>query len=544
MHRRLFFLTKFFSVLTLFIFSFYVSAQELTLKQVKEREETAKEAVAQAQLNQRANTIVGSTPLSTLLALGEAVKDKDYAKASEYLDLRYLPEEYINLPAEDLVRQLVIVWSQQRMLDISTISDEPEGHLEDGLPKYRDLLGVLKSKGENLVIYLQRVTDDDGTKTWKISSNSVAKIPVLWQEFGYHPVAESIGQYLPDFTIADMQNWQFVSFILILLAAWYITAMFRWLMLQLVSYSDVYSKTMRRFIRVPLRLFLFFILLQWAVGHLGLSLTARVWLDSGTLSYLASLFLSLGIIEFTFALYVSRADQSQNVIAILKPLVTTLKIIMVIVIILNWFSDAGFNITTIVTGLGIGSLAVALAAQKSLENVFGAFTLFIARPIKPGDMCKFGSTRGRVEEIGLRSTKIRKLNRAVVHVPNSVIASMDLENITEIDNRQFEKRLRIRLETPLDKLKVLLNRMRDLLEHHPNIIELERYARLEEIGEDAFIIVINVYFNTGGRIKYKELEEMLNLQLLELLAELDIEIAIPQQNISINQASSTALNQS
>lgn len=543
MHRRLFFLTKFFSVLTLFIFSFCVSAQELTLKQVKEREETAKEAVAQAQLNQRANTIVGSTPLSTLLALGEAVKDKDYAKASEYLDLRYLPEEYINLPAEDLVRQLVIVWSQQRMLDISTISDEPEGHLEDGLPKYRDLLGVLKSKGENLVIYLQRVTDDDGTKTWKISSNSVAKIPVLWQEFGYHPVAESIGQYLPDFTIADMQNWQFVSFILILLAAWYITAMFRWLMLQLVSYSDVYSKTMRRFIRVPLRLFLFFILLQWAVGHLGLSLTARVWLDSGTLSYLASLFLSLGIIEFTFALYVSRADQSQNVIAILKPLVTTLKIIMVIVIILNWFSDAGFNITTIVTGLGIGSLAVALAAQKSLENVFGAFTLFIARPIKPGDMCKFGSTRGRVEEIGLRSTKIRKLNRAVVHVPNSVIASMDLENITEIDNRQFEKRLRIRLETPLDKLKVLLNRMRDLLEHHPNIIELERYARLEEIGEDAFIIVINVYFNTGGRIKYKELEEMLNLQLLELLAELDIEIAIPQQNISINQASSTALNQ-
>ncbi|MDG1731376.1 MAG: mechanosensitive ion channel [Thalassotalea sp.] len=544
MHKYISLVTRVFLALIFLTASLQVNTQELTLKQVKEREETAKEAVAQAQLNQRANTIVGSTPLSTLLALGEAVKDKDYTKASKYLDLRYVPEEYKHLSAEDLVRQLVIVWSQQRMLDISTISDEPEGHLDDGLPKYRDLLGVLKSKDENLVIYLQRVTDDNGNKTWKISSNSVAKIPVLWQEFGYHPVAESIGQYLPDFTIADMQNWQFVSFIFILLGAWYITAIFRWLMLQLVSYSDVYSKTMRRFIRVPLRLFLFFILLQWAVGYLGLSLTARVWLDSGTLSYLASVFLSLGIIEFTFALYVSRADQSQNVIAILKPLVTTLKIIMVIVIILNWFSDAGFNITTIVTGLGIGSLAVALAAQKSLENVFGAFTLFIARPIKPGDMCKFGSTRGRVEEIGLRSTKIRKLNRAVVHVPNSVIASMDLENITEIDNRQFEKRLRIRLETPLDKLKVLLNKMRDLLEHHPNIIELERYARLEEIGEDAFIIVINVYFNTGGRIKYKELEEILNLQLLELLAELDIKIAIPQQNISINQASSTALGQS
>ncbi|TRX53395.1 mechanosensitive ion channel family protein [Thalassomonas sp. M1454] len=543
MLRQFLILLKPLTLLIITLLSLSAYSQELTLKQVKEREESAKEAVAQAQLQQRANTVVGSTPLSTLLALADAVNNNDYVKASQFLDLRYLPPEHQNIPAEELVRQLVIVWGQQRMLDISTISDQPEGHLDDGLPKYRDLLGVLKSNGENLPIYLQRITDANGNKTWKISSNSTAKIPALWQEFGYHPIAESIARYLPEFTIADMQNWQFVSFILILFGSWYATAIFRWLMLQLVSYSDVYSKTMRRFIRVPLRLFLFFILLQWAVGYLGLSLTARVWLDSGTLSYLASMFLTLGIIEFTFALYVSKADQSQNVIAILKPLVTTLKIIMVIIIILNWFSDAGFNITTIVTGLGIGSLAVALAAQKSLENVFGAFTLFIARPIKPGDMCKFGSTRGRVEEIGLRSTKIRKLNRAVVHVPNSVIASMDLENITEIDNRQYEKRLRIRLETPLDKLKQLLVRMRDLLEQHPNIIELERYARLEEIGEDAFIIVINVYFNTGGRIKYKELEEKLNLQLLELLAELGIELAIPQQNISIDQASAKALNQ-
>ncbi|WNC68233.1 mechanosensitive ion channel family protein [Thalassotalea nanhaiensis] len=522
------------------LISMMATAQEPTLKQVKERQELAKQALEDAQLSSQNPAQIGNTPLSSMLALAKAIRSNDYLEAQKYFDFRILADSISVEQKTELIKQLDIVWSQHHSLDITTLSDEPQGHLDDGLPSYRDLLGVIDSSIKDVPIYLQRVKVENGKQIWKISSKTVGQIPELWSEFGYHPIAESVGEYLPEFHIFDMQNWQFVSFIIILVCSWYLTDFIRYFLIKLVSYSEVYRRTMRRFIRVPLRLFLFFIFLQWATGHLGLSIYARVWLDTGTLNYLASIFLSMGIIEFCFALYVSRASQDNNSVVILKPMVTTLKIITVIVIALNWFKDAGFNITAIITGLGIGSLAIALAAQKSLENVFGAFTLFVARPIKPGDMCKFGNTQGRVEEIGLRSTKIRKLDRKVVHVPNSTIASMELENISEIDNRRYLKRLRIRLNTPTDKLKALVEAIRKLIDEHPNTTDLERYVRFEDIEEDAFIVVVNAYSTVSGRVQYKEIEEKINFQIMQIIDQHKVELAIPEQRLSMNDLTKPA----
>ena len=511
-----------------------VQAQEVTLKEIKERESEAQQAMIDSEKIPVDKSFKGHTPLSSLLALAKAIRAENFDSAIEFFDFRYTPATMTIAQKKELVKQLDIVWSQHHSLDISILSDAPEGHLNDGLPSHRDLLGVIKTSKADIPIYLQRVPDGKGGKEWKISSHTVNQIPILWQEFGYHPLAISLGEYLPHFTIFAMHNWQFVGFIISLILAWYITALIRTLLIKVVSYSDTYSRTMRRFIRVPLRFFLFFIILQWSTGHLGLSLNARAWLETGTLSYLAAIFLTLGIIEFIFAMYASRVAQEKNAIAIIKPLVTTLKIVVVIVYGLNWFADAGFNITAIITGLGIGSLAVALAAQKSLENVFGAFTLYLARPIKPGDMCKFGNTQGRVEEIGLRSTKIRKLDRKVVYVPNSVIASMELENIAEIDNRRYQKRLRVRLNTEISRLKALTDAIRELIDNHPNTIDLERYVRFEDIDEDAFVIVINCYLTVSGRVAYKELEEKINYQVMDVVDQHDIELAIPEYNVSMN----------
>lgn len=517
-----------------------VMAQELTLKEVKERQEQAKQAIEKAAFDQRGMKANARSPLQVILSIGNALNEENYALAASFLDLRLLPRELSQQQKSELIRHLSIVWAQQNILDITLLSDDPEGHLDDGLPNNREKIGVIKTKEAVIPILLQRIEVESGVYEWRISSNTVAKIPSLWAEFGYHPWAESLSQHLPHFVILDMENWQFVSFLIILVVAWYLTALIRMIFIKIVSFSKTYSRTMRRFIRIPLRLFLFFIILQWAIGYLGLSINARVWIDTGTLSYLAAVFLSLGIIEFCFALYVSKANQEQNVIALIRPMVTTFKIITVVIIALNWFDDAGFNISAIITGLGIGSLAVALAAQKSLENVFGAFTLFFARPIKPGDMCKFGNTRGRVEEIGLRSTKIRKLNRAVVYVPNSVIASMDLENISEIDNRLYQKFFRIRLDTSYNKLTSLLISMRHLIENHESTIGLEQYIRLVDISEDAFIIVVNTYVTTRDRVKYKEYEERLNLELLQLIDQHGAHLALPQQSISIQNSPSTS----
>ena len=126
-----------------------------------------------------------------------------------------------------------------------------------------------------------------------------------------------------------------------------------------------------------------------------------------------------------------------------------------------WASDAGFNISTIVAGLGVGSLEVALAAQKTLENVIGAITLYTARPISPGDFCRFGTIKGTVEEIGLRSVTLRTPDRTLVTVPNAMFSSADVENISSRDRIRYFKQLQLQMPTSA-QLRVILGELRTL----------------------------------------------------------------------------------
>lgn len=522
--------------LCLFSISYQASAQDLTLKEMTDAA-TRSESISEEFKPQNGEELKPqNTPLAVVLAILKSVEKKELKVAATHLDLRYLPSGIEKGQGEQLIKHLGIVWSQQNIIDLSILSDQPEGHLDDGLPSYRDLLGTIHLKEDTVSVYLQRIPNGDGSQVWKISNATVSKIPELWNELGYHPLAESISAYLPRFKILDMENWQFVSLIIILLASWYLTAALRWLMQYLVSFSLRYKETMQRLIRRPLRMFLFFTGVQWAVGFLGLSISAQVWIDTGTLGYLASVFLVLGIIEFCFAMYISRKAQSVNSIAIMRPLVTTLKIVAVISVALSWFDNAGFSISTILTGLGIGSLAIALAAQKTLENVFGAFTLFFARPIKPGDFCKFGTISGTVEEIGLRSTRIRKLDRSVVHVPNSVFSSGNLENYEDIDYRLFLRELRLRLDTTPDQLRVVLIELRKLMLSHSRTLDVGARVRFENIERDAFLIIANVYIDTASLIEFKGIAEDLNLRILEIIRDQGIKLAIPEQHVYISSS--------
>jgi MscS family membrane protein len=536
MKRSIFSLLNLLLCLCFFSMSYQTHAQEMTLKEMSDAA-TRSETISEEFKSQAGDELKPQdTPLTVVLAILKSMENKDFKAASTHLDLRYLPTGIEENQGEQLIKHLGVVWSQQNLIDLSTLSDQPEGHSDDGLPSYRDLLGTIHLKEDIVPVYLQRIPNGDGSQVWKISNATVSKIPELWEELGYHPLAESISAYLPQFKIMDMENWQFVSLIIIILASWYLTAALRWLMQYIVSFSSRYKETMHRLIRRPLRLFLFFTGVQWAVGFLGLSVSAQVWIDTGTLGYLASVFLVLGIIEFCFALYISRKAQSANSIAIMRPLVTTLKIVAVISVALSWFDNAGFSISTILTGLGIGSLAIALAAQKSLENVFGAFTLFFARPIKPGDFCKFGTISGTVEEIGLRSTRIRKLDRSVVHVPNSVFSSGNLENYEEIDYRLYSRELRLRLDTTPDQLRSVLIELRTLILSHPRTLDAGARVRFENIERDAFLIVVNVYVDTTSLIEFKEIAEDLNLRTLEIIRDQGVELAIPEQRVYISSS--------
>lgn len=517
------------------------AANELKLKDILEKDSKSKEVVTQKIDEINENKLIHS-PLTSLIALKQALENSDYATAAKYFDLRKLPQGYSKEDTNELIRKLVIVWTQQNLLDVSTISDAPAGNENDGLPEGFDLLGQLQSKSGTIDVYFQHIQQREGSswfkkgeRYWKISNDAILKTPELWEEFGYPEYIEQLSSYLPKFSIFGMQNWQatILGFAIVLL--WLVTGLIRTVLLKIVSYSERYRDITQRLIRVPVRMFMFFSGIEYTTLNLGLSLKSRIWVDSGIIWQIALTFLYFGIIEFIATVYAARSKKHQYSLALIRPLVTTLKIFVFIYMVLSWMQASGYNITTAMTGLGIGSLALAMASKATLENVIGAVTLLVAKPVKPGDFCTFGSVSGVVEEIGLRTTRIRTKDRKVVHVPNSVVASENISNNAEVERRLFKKQLFLSLQTTPDQLRQLLINFRKLLISHPQVMEKSLRVRFEDIGRDAFVFGFNAFIDTDSKSIYREVQEDLNLSILEILQEHGIRLAVPEQRITIAQ---------
>ena len=510
----------------------------LTIKDVIDTGEKAEAVIADSLQDDSIRP--GDTPLSTMLAIMDAAQDRNWDAAGAYLDMRYLPADMANKDAATLMEQLNIVWGQQRILDLTRLSTHPEGHRDDGLPSYRDKIATLTLPDDTLTLYLQRVPGDDDRRIWKISNATVQQIPHLWELFGYNPTITRLADYLPDFTVLYMQNWQVAGLILIIIGAWLASSLLRRLTLRLLAFSDRYRDTLHQFFSMPFRWYLFFKMMQLGVAELGLSIRAQVYLNQSALGYLATLFLALGIIELLSALFLSSAQNQKYWSGIIRPVRTILKMIAAVVIFLLWLSDSGYDITTVLAGLGIGSIAVALAAQKTLENVIGAFTLYIAKPVQPGDFCRVGTTAGVIEEIGLRSTRIRQTDRTVVYVPNAVLASASIENISESDFRRYHRDLHIRLGASTDQLRQLLVDLRRLIYSHPRLTERAARVRFEEILRDGYRISLNCYVDSSAYSEFLAVAEDLNLRILQILEDNDVHLAVPVQQWVNNTEGSTA----
>ena len=161
--------------------------------------------------------------------------------------------------------------------------------------------------------------------------------------------------------------------------------------------------------------------------------------------------------------------QSSGKIAIARLLNKTIKALIIIAGATFLFYMADLNLTAVLTGLGVGGIAVAFAAQKTLENLFGGVMIISDQPIRVGDYCKAGEFQGTVEDIGLRSTKLRTLNRTVVSVPNGQLATMSLENFTVRDKILFHHKLQLRYDTSADQLRYVIAEIRKVLYEHPKV---------------------------------------------------------------------------
>lgn len=539
---------------TALLFSFFLlsgpvysaDSEAPTLKDLADKKDAEKEvvkALTEAQSSIPYDEFNRSTPRSSLLALAAAIKEKDYEKAVNYLDLRNLPfivdENAEALNGPDLVRKLSIVARRAMNIDIENLSDDPEGTKNDGLPSYRDRIATVTTKGATLDILMQRVPRGDGVFIWKVSNATVAMIPELYDEFGYGVVGEKLSQIFPSYVISGFEIWQLVMLMFLVIIGYFAAYASTFALMKIVQKNKRFNQQrLQKFIVGPLRFLIVIIFVRSMFDMISPSLMARAVFGAKTFIIIAILWVLLGVVDFIMYRLASRMKKNgqNDAIVLLKPISTTIKIVLVVIAIISWMDNLGFQVTALIAGLGVGGIAVALAAQKSLENLIGSIIIYTSQPVRVGDFCKFGTTLGTVEEIGLRATQLRTLSRSVVHIPNALFASCEIENLTQRDKILYRTRLRLSYKDTPAQVKSVLTKIRELIDSHEFIDEGNSRVRFLEFGEYAQELELYVYIKTRDFAEYLEHREDINLKINDIVELVGVELVVPTRDINLHQS--------
>jgi MscS family membrane protein len=484
------------------------------------------------------------TPRGCMYGFLSAAREGDYERAAEYLDLRRLqPEERALGP--QLTRRLKVVLDQTLWVDLVNLSDSNAGAPNDDLPDWQDRLGDIETPEGIVTVLLQRVPrEGDGVRIWKIAGSTVDQIPQLYAQFEPVWLEEWLPPFFFEHQVLDVALWKWLSLLGLLAGASLVSLLIAGRTAQLLGVlftrkHESFDPRIVHLVRGPVRLGWTVIL--FAAGHrsLGLALTF-----AGALRYLEILLLVVAVawwafrlIDFGALVLRVRAQRRGNLglLPVLVPGARFTKIVILLIGFLTVLGILGVNVSAALAGLGIGGLAVALAAQKTLENLIGGISLFADRPVRVGDFCRYGDQIGTVEEIGLRSTRVRSLERSIVSVPNADFAAMQLDNFAVRDRRLLKTVLQLRYETTPEQMRYLLAKLRELLLRHPKVDPDPARVRFVGYGSYSKDVEVFAYLRCQEQNDFLAIQEDILLRMEDIVVEAGTGFAFPSQTAYLTQ---------
>jgi MscS family membrane protein len=208
-----------------------------------------------------------------------------------------------------------------------------------------------------------------------------------------------------------------------------------------------------------------------------------------------------------------------------------LGLIAAVVILARAASYLGMPLYSVIAGLGIGGLAVALAIRPTLENLIGGVILYVDQPVRVGDFCSFDDKTGTIESIGVRSTKLRALDRTLITIPNAALADMQLINYARCDRMLIMTTIGLRYETEPDQLRYVLVRIREMLHAHPRVDSETIRVRFFEYGASSLDIQMRIYALTRDWNEFFAIREDVLLRVNDIVREAGTGFAFPSQTM-------------
>jgi MscS family membrane protein len=334
----------------------------------------------------------------------------------------------------------------------------------------------------------------------------------------------------PHYAVLGLELWQWAMVIIFVVIGTLLAYVISWILFKLVYLiKKGRAETAQKFINGPLRFLILVLFVRSTFELIAPSLVARAVFEAGTLLIVAVVWFLIGIFDVIIARIaesMKKRGQAEATV-LLRPARTVIRITLVIIGLITWLDNLGYEVTTLIAGLGVGGVAVAFAAQRTLENVIGSITIYSSQPVHVGDFCKFGNTLGVVEEIGLRATQIRTLERTVVHIPNAKFSTDVIENLTQRDKILYRTRLRLSLQTTSNQMREVLEGIRKLILQHEMIDEDTSRVRFLEFGEYAQEIELYVYIKTRDFVEYLQYREDINLRIKDIIEASGTDLVVP-----------------
>jgi len=474
-----------------------------------------------------------TTPYGTVVGFMRAFEIHELVRSAQYLDTKETDSS-----KEQLAEQLGRVLNQAMALEIGSVSREPSGDLEDGLRKSRELVGVATVGSNSLDIALDLVERPGEPPIWLFSSETLAGIPDfaghiegLWQE-----------RYLPrvlverEFLSIQLYRWIAVPAILALVylgtrvLAWLLTLLLSPLAIRLSGQYD--DRIIKLSSAWPLRLLIFGLVMR-ALDDLSVTALARHFWEmvSAILIVFSIAWLVGRLIRIATRGAAARMERlhTPEKIALTNLTGRVMQILVGLSAILVVLRIVGVDLTGILAGLGLGGVALALGAQKTLENFLGGVMVIWDAPVRVGDFCRVGEHLGIIQDIGLRSTRIRTLDRSLVHVPNALLSVLSLENLTERDKIRFHHTLGLRRETTADQLRSILDRVQTMLVEHPRIESGSARVRFTKVGESSLDVETLAYVLETRIPAFLEVQEDLLLRIMAIVESCGTRLALPSR---------------
>jgi MscS family membrane protein len=472
-----------------------------------------------------------STPYGCVIGFLQAAGNNSLSLATSYLDTK-LPDKQ----AEDLAKQLKAVLDASLSSNINRLSKEEQGDIHDGLNINREKIGVAKTADGDLDIYLDRVQHKDEPPVWLFASETLTQIPGIYSHMQTHDPADWLPESVRKIKFFGQPAYRWISIILSLglavLLSTLVARLILWVLRQFLMRGQIADENnILKKLKHPTRLLLLSVAV-WYCGTLALSVYARhYWGIFAQLFFvigLSWLFASIIDIAAGTAIRRSLMAGTQPKIAIITLVQRLTKILIAFVIFIAFLRGVGINVSAMVAGLGIGGVALALAAQSTLQDLFGGISIIMRDTIRVGDHCRVADVTGTIEDIGLSSTRLRTLDRTVISIPNSKIAQVSSENFALRDKFWFHHLFSLRAYTSVDQVNGVLANIKALMDAEPDF-EADSRVNLLGFQEAACRIEVFAYIQASSYNDFLTRQQEMLLKISTAIAEAGTQLAMATQ---------------